>query len=94
MVDLVSLFNSKAQVKLLQFLLDNPNKIVTQNFIAKLLNLSPSTIARVIQPLEKEYIIKIEEVKKMKVITLNTENEITKVLIEFNSKIKNIKKIV
>ncbi len=92
MVDLVSLFNSKAQVKLLQFLLDNPNKIVTQNFIAKLLNLSPSTIARVIQPLEKENIIKIEEVKKMKVITLNTENEITKVLIEFNSKIKNIKK--
>jgi|YelNatPaOPRAMG01_1025707.scaffolds.fasta_scaffold586343_1 DNA-binding Lrp family transcriptional regulator len=92
MVDLVSLFNSKAQVKLLQFLLDNPNKIVTQNFIAKLLNLSPSTIARVIQPLEKENIIKIEEVKKMKVITLNTENEITKILIEFNSKIKNIKK--
>jgi DNA-binding Lrp family transcriptional regulator len=92
MVDLVSIFNSKAQVKLLQFLLDNPNKIVTQNFIAKLLNLSPSTIARVIQPLEKENIIKIEEIKKMKVITLNTENEITKVLIEFNSKIKNIKK--
>ncbi|MEM1574470.1 MAG: winged helix-turn-helix domain-containing protein [Nitrososphaerota archaeon] len=92
MVDLVSIFNSKAQVKLLQFLLDNPNKIVTQNFIAKLLNLSPSTIARVIQPLEKENIIKIEEVKKMKVITLNTENEITKILIEFNSKIKNIKK--
>lgn len=91
MVDLVSIFNSKAQVKLLQFLLDNPNKIVTQNFIAKLLNLSPSTIARVIQPLEKENIIKIEEVKKMKVITLNTENEITKILIEFNSKIKNIK---
>jgi len=92
MVDLVSIFNSKAQVKLLQFLLDNPNKIVTQNFIAKLLNLSPSTIARVIQPLEKENIIKIEEVKKMKVITLNTENEITKILIDFNSKIKNIKK--
>ena len=92
MVDLVSIFNSKAQVKLLQFLLDNPNKIVTQNFIAKLLNLSPSTIARVIQPLEKENIIKIEEIKKMKVITLNTENEITKILIEFNSKIKNIKK--
>jgi DNA-binding Lrp family transcriptional regulator len=92
MVDLVSIFNSKAQVKLLQFLLDNPNKIVTQNFIAKLLNLSPSTIARVIQPLEKENIIKIEEIKKMKVITLNIENEITKVLIEFNSKIKNIKK--
>lgn len=91
MVDLVSIFNSKAQVKLLQFLLDNPNKIVTQNFIAKILNLSPSTIARIIQPLERENIIKIEEIKKMKVIALNSENEITKILMEFNSKLKALK---
>ncbi len=91
MVDLASIFSSKAQAKLLQFLLDNPNKIVTQNFIAKMLNLSPSTIARVIQPLQKENIIKIEEVKNMKVIVLNNESEITKILIEFNSKIKALK---
>lgn len=91
MVDLTSIFSSKAQAKLLQFLLDNPNKIVTQNFIAKMLNLSPSTIARVIQPLQKENIIKIEEVKNMKVIILNNESEITKILIEFNSKIKALK---
>lgn len=53
--------------------------------------MSPSTIARVIQPFVEEGIAAFEQVSgQMKIIALNEESEKTKVLIDFYEKIKKV----
>ncbi|MBS7622965.1 hypothetical protein KEJ39_04720 [Candidatus Bathyarchaeota archaeon] len=91
MVRLADIFQSKATVKLLEYMLENRGKIFNQSLLASILGLSPSTVARVIEPLIKEQIILFERFDQgMKLISLNEMSERTKRLIEFHEKIKQL----
>jgi len=88
---LSDVFQSKAQVKLLEYLLDNAGaqRVFNQATLANLLGLSPSTIARIIEPLIKEKIVLYERFDKgMKIFTLNEADEKTRALVEFYRKLK------
>jgi len=80
---LTTLFASKTQTKLIEYLLENRGKVFNQANLSHFIDASPSSIARVIQPLIRERIIMIEQISGMKVIVLNEENEKTKLLISF-----------
>jgi len=88
MTRLITLFSSKTQTKLLEFLLENRGKIFNQASLSHLIDASPSSTARVIRPLIREQIILLEQLSGMKVIVLNEENQKTKVLISFFEQMK------
>jgi DNA-binding GntR family transcriptional regulator len=88
---LLRIFGSKAQTRLVQYLLDHRGRLYNQAGLARLLDMSPTTIARVIVSLVEEGIINYEQISgQMKIISLNEENETTKALIELHEKIKSI----
>lgn len=90
MTSLLRIFGSKAQTKLVQYLLDHRARIYNQAGLAHLLSMSPSTIARIIVSLAEEGIISYEQISgQMKVIALNEENKRTQALLEFYEQIKN-----
>ena len=78
-------------MKLLEYLLDNAGaqRVFNQATLANILGLSPSTIARIVEPLIKEKIVLYERFDKgMKIFTLNEADEKTRALIEFHKKLK------
>ncbi|MEM3041631.1 MAG: hypothetical protein QXG97_06375 [Nitrososphaerota archaeon] len=88
---MVRIFGSKAQTRLVQYLLDHPKRVFNQAGLAAYLDVSPSTVARIIQPLIEEGMLNYEQVGgQMKVLALNDENEKTKALIEFYQKIRDL----
>ena len=88
---LVDLFQSKAQVKLVEHLLQNRQKVFNQAGLARMLNVSPSTVARIAEPLVKSKIILFERYEKgMKIFALNEEEPATRNLIDFYDKIKSL----
>ncbi len=85
---LIDLFHSKAQVKLLDYLLENRSKVFNQSSLARFLDLSPSTVARIIDPLVKQKIVLFDRYERgMKILALNEESERTKALLEFYEKL-------
>jgi predicted transcriptional regulator len=91
MTSLTRIFGSKAQTKLMQRLIEQRGRVYNQSGLSRLLNLAPSTIARVITPLIEEGIIKYEQIGgQMKVIALNDENEKVKAIIELYEKLKSM----
>jgi len=91
MSKLSDVFQSKAQVKLLEYLLENAGaqRVFNQATLANMLELSPSTIARIVEPLINERILLYERFEKgMKIFTLNENDEKTRALIEFHRKLK------
>ncbi|UCH02164.1 MAG: winged helix-turn-helix domain-containing protein [Candidatus Bathyarchaeota archaeon] len=88
MTSLIKIFGSKAQTKLVQHLLEHKGRIYNQIGLSRRLNLSPSTVARVIIPLIEEGIIKYDQISgQMKIIALNVENEKVNALIDFYDKL-------
>ncbi len=86
---LVDLFQSKAQVRLVEHLLQNRQKVFNQAGLARMLNVSPSTVARIADPLVKSRILLFERYQKgMKIFALNQEEPAARNLIEFYEKIK------
>ncbi|MGQ9543305.1 MAG: hypothetical protein ACUVTM_04355 [Candidatus Bathyarchaeia archaeon] len=78
-------------MKLLEYMLENRGKIFNQSLLANTLNVSPSTVSRVIEPLVKEQIILFDRFDKgMKLISLNEQSDKTRALIEFHDKIKKL----
>ncbi|MDQ1279058.1 MAG: hypothetical protein QG670_318 [Thermoproteota archaeon] len=91
MTSLTRIFGSKAQTRLIQHLLDHRGRVYNQAGLSRLLGLSPSTVARVIEPLIEDKILNYEQVDgQMKIIALNEEDEKAKVIIEFYEKLKGI----
>lgn len=91
MTKLSDIFQSKAQVKALEYLLENRKKVFNQSTLARFLDVSPSTIARIIEPLIKEKILLYERFEQgMKIICLNEEGEKTKILVELYEKMRNL----
>ncbi len=88
---LVDIFQSKAQVKLVEHLLENRQKVFNQAGLARMLNVSPSTIARIAEPLVKSKILLFERYEKgMKIFALNQEEPAARNLIEFYEKIRSL----
>ena len=93
MSKLSDVFQSKAQVKLLEYLLENAGaqRVFNQATLANMLGLSPSTIARIVEPLIDQKILLYERFDKgMKIFTLNEAEEKTRMLIEFHRKLKEL----
>jgi len=93
MSKLSDVFQSKAQVKLLEYFLDNSGmqRVFNQATLANFLGLSPSTVARIVEPLIKEKILLYDRFDRgMKIFTLNETEEKTKALIEFHRKLKEL----
>ena len=93
MSKLSDVFQSRAQVKLLEYLLENAGaqRVFNQATLANFLGLSPSTIARIVEPLIKEKILLYERFDGgMKIFTLNEAEEKTKALMEFHRKLKEL----
>jgi Mn-dependent DtxR family transcriptional regulator len=91
MTNLTRIFASKAQTRLVQYLLDHKGRIFNQAGLATYLDVSPSTVARIIQPLIEEGMLTYEQIGgQMKVLALNDENEKTKALLEFYQKIREL----
>jgi DNA-binding GntR family transcriptional regulator len=86
------IFGSKAQTQLVQYLLDHRGRLYNQAGLARLLDMSPTTIARVIVSLVEEGILEYEQVSgQMKIIALNEENDVTKALIAFHDAITRLR---
>lgn len=89
MTRLTDIFQSKAQVKLVQHLLENPGKVFNQNTLAGFLELSPSTVARIVEPLAEHGVVLFDRYQGgMKILALNQDNQKTKLLVEFYEKLK------
>jgi len=90
-MDLESLFGSRMQTRLLKYLLDNPGRVFNQAGLARFLDCSPSTVARLVEPLIKEGILAFEQLSgQMKVLALNTESEKVRAILEFYGKIRKL----
>ena len=88
---LVDIFQSKAQVRLVEHFLLNRQKVFNQAGLARMLDVSPSTVARIAEPLVKSRILLLERYQKgMKIFALNEEDTAAKNLIEFYEKIKTL----
>lgn len=90
---LSEVFQSKAQVRLLEYFLESAGsqRVFNQATLANLLDVSPSTIARIVEPLIKEKILLYERFDQgMKIFTLNEAEEKTKILIDFYRKLKDL----
>ncbi|HXY82974.1 MAG TPA: hypothetical protein VEH56_04575 [Candidatus Saccharimonadales bacterium] len=90
---LSDIFQSKAQVKLIEYLLDNAGtqRIFSQASLASFLQMSPSTVARIVEPLVRQKILLYDRFEQgMKIFTLNEMEEKTKALIEFYTKLKEM----
>lgn len=90
---LTDLFESKAQVRLVEYLLENAGsqRVFNQATLANLLGMSPSTIARIVEPLVKEKILLYERFDQgMKIFTLNEAEDKTRILIDFYRRFKEL----
>jgi predicted transcriptional regulator len=89
MTRLTDIFQSRAQVKLVEHLLENPGKVFNQSTLAGFLNVSPSTVARIVEPLVQHGIVLFDRYEGgMKILALNQDSQKTKALMEFNEKLK------
>jgi DNA-binding Lrp family transcriptional regulator len=77
----------------LEYLLEHSGSqhVFSQATLANFLGMSPSTIARIVEPLVKEKIILFERFDQgMKIFALNEVEEKTKILIEFYKRFKEL----
>lgn len=89
MTRLSDIFQSRAQVKLVEHLLENPGKVFNQTTLAGFLEVSPSTIARIIEPLVQQGIVLFDRYEGgMKILALNQDNEKAKALMDLSEKLK------
>ncbi len=85
------LFGSKVQTRLLQYFLANPTKVFNQAGLARFLDCSPSSVARLIAPLVEEGILSYEQLSgQMKIIALNTESKKVQALMDFYEKVRSL----
>ncbi|HZD12581.1 MAG TPA: hypothetical protein VE177_03570 [Candidatus Binatus sp.] len=88
---LLDIFKSKAQVRLVEHLLQNRQKVFNQAGLARILDVSPSTIARIAEPLVKTRILLFEPYGKgMKIFALNMESQATRDLVDFYEKLRGL----
>ena len=93
MTKLTDVFQSRAQVKLLEYLLEHAGsqKVFNQATLANFLGMSPSTIAWIVEPLVKEKLVLYERFDQgMKIFALNEAEEKTRILIDFYKQFREL----
>ncbi len=86
---LTDIFQSRAQVRVVQHLLENPGRVFNQSTLAGFLEVSPSTVARIIEPLVQNGLVLFDQYESgMKILTLNQESPKTRALVDFYEKLK------
>jgi DNA-binding IscR family transcriptional regulator len=89
MTRLTDIFQSRAQVRLVEHLLDNPGKVFNQSTLAGFLEVSPSTVARIIEPLVRHGVVLFDRYEGgMKILALNQDSQKTKALMNLNEALK------
>ena len=89
MTRLTDIFQSRAQVRLVEHLLDNPGKVFNQSTLAAFLEVSPSTVARIIEPLVRHGVVLFDRYEGgMKILALNQDSQKTKALMNLNEALK------
>jgi DNA-binding IclR family transcriptional regulator len=89
MTRLTDIFQSRAQVKLIQHLLENPGKVFNQSTLAGFLEVSSSTVARIIEPLVAHGLVLFDQYESgMKILALNQDSQKTKALMDFYEELK------
>jgi predicted transcriptional regulator len=89
MTSLTDIFQSRAQVRLVQHLLENPGKVFNQSTLAGFLEVSPSTVARIVEPLITHGLVLYDRYEGgMKILALNQDSEKTRLLMDFYGKLK------
>ena len=91
-MELVEILGNPAQIKVLQFLLENKGKAFNLSEIAEQVEVAHSTVGRVIkQLLDQDLVEEITRWKQMRIVRLNEENEKAKILLKFLEDIKKLK---
>ena len=86
---LAKIFNSKAQAELIEYLINNRERFYNQIALASAIDVSSSTISRLVENLAKINIVKYERFDNgVKVIVFNNESSLSKSLVKFYSEIK------
>lgn len=92
MKELEEIFDSKAQTRVLQFLLENKGKAFNLSEIAERAEVAHSTVGRVIkQLLDQNLVEEITRWKQMRIVRLDEENEKAKILLKFLEDVKKLK---
>ncbi|MGQ9719929.1 MAG: hypothetical protein ACUVXA_01215 [Candidatus Jordarchaeum sp.] len=93
MKELEEIFQNRAQIKVIQFFLENRGKAFNLSEVAEKVKVAHSTVGRVIKQLLGQSLVEeITRWKQMRIVRLNEENEKTKILIKFLEDIKKLKK--
>lgn len=78
-------------MKLVEHLLQNRDKVFNQAGLARIMDVSPSTVARIAEPLVKCKILLYDRYQKgMKIFALNKEEPAARNLMEFYDKIREL----
>ncbi len=86
---LEKIFASRAQTRVVQHFLDRPKDFFNLSRIAKETGLAHSTVHRVLQPLVEIGIVKeIRVGKQIRLFVLESELEMTKILMEFYTAVR------
>ncbi len=92
MRELEEIFDGKAQIKILQFLLENRGKAFNLSEIAERAEVAHSTVGRVVKHLLNQNLVEeITRWKQMRIVRLNEENEKVKILLKFLEDVKKLK---
>ncbi|MDJ0270766.1 MAG: helix-turn-helix domain-containing protein [Aigarchaeota archaeon] len=86
------IFASKAHAKLIQFLIENRGKGFSQNHLARMTGLAPSTVARVTANLENLGLIQSANLEGVKLITLRRETKLAQALTTLHEELRTITK--
>src|SRR2546428_12158054 len=88
---LLDLFQSKAQVRLVEHLLQNRQKVFNQAGLARVLDVSPSTVARIAEPLVKSKVLLFERYEKgLKIFAFNQGGPAARGMVGFYRKISGV----
>ncbi len=77
----------------MEYLLEHAGsqRVFSQATLANFLGMSPSTVARIVEPLVKQKIVLFERFDQgMKIFTLNEVEEKTKILIDFYRRFREV----
>jgi DNA-binding MarR family transcriptional regulator len=91
MASIQEIFGDSAQVKVLEFLLQNLRDTMMISDVAKGAGVANSTTARVVEPLIQAGIVKETRIgKQIRIIRINEDDKKAKILLRFVQEIKSL----
>ncbi len=86
------LFGPSIRLLVLELFIENPDRLMNLREVARLLEKNPGSVARVLPRLVEDGLVEqIRVGKNIYAYRLNRENEVVKLLLEFHSRLKQLK---